>query len=118
MDTASFTLPLTGDVKGKTMAEKEYKSADLYRKMQAYSSAVVYFDSILNNYYDTEYVESSLYWKGECLVKLNRHEEAFEALQQYVSRYPDARFVARAKSQIIKLQAVITETRETNGASP
>jgi len=99
------------------LAEKEFKSAVLYRKMQNYSSALVYFDSVLDNYYDTEFVKPSLYWRGECLLKLERYEESVNAFQTYVDRYPKDRYVARANRHLKKLQAEISEVQETNGTS-
>jgi outer membrane protein assembly factor BamD len=99
------------------LAEKEFKSAVLYRKMRAYASALVYFDSVLENYYDTEYVMPALYWKAVCLSKLKRPQEAFNVFEQYVNRYPETRNAVRAREQLEALQAEMSVTQETNGAS-
>jgi len=99
------------------LAEKEFKSAILYRKMQNYTSALVYFNSVLDNFYDTEFVRPSMYWRGECLFKLKRFEESVDALKSYVDRYPKDRFVSRANRRLKQMQAEIAEVQETNGTS-
>ena len=70
------------------LAQKEYKAGELYRKMHSYGSALVYFDSVLDTYYDTEFAKRALYWKGECLFKLARYSESLNAFSTYVDSYP------------------------------
>jgi outer membrane protein assembly factor BamD len=69
------------------LAKKEYNSADLYRRLAYYESALVYYDEVLNRYYDTIYAEPSLYYKAEILHKLLRYPKAKEAIHQLMDRY-------------------------------
>jgi outer membrane protein assembly factor BamD (BamD/ComL family) len=85
--------------------------------MHNYRSALVYFDSVLENYYDTEYVRPTLYWRAECLFKLERYEESVDAFKAYVDRYPQDRYAARANDRLEEMQAEIAEVQETNGTS-
>ncbi len=41
------------------LAKKEYEVARLYLKLEEYDSAIIYFRSVLNNYYDTEFSDEA-----------------------------------------------------------
>ena len=41
------------------LAKKEYEVARLYLKLEEYESAIIYFRSVLNNYYDTEFSDEA-----------------------------------------------------------
>ncbi len=69
------------------LAKKEYNSAELYRRLAYYESALVYYDEVLNRYYDTAYAESALFYKAEILHKLQRHAQAKETIYQLMDRY-------------------------------
>ncbi|MGH7496198.1 MAG: outer membrane protein assembly factor BamD [bacterium] len=69
------------------LAKKEYNSADLYRRLSYFESALVYYDEVLNRYYDTIYAEPSLYYKAEILSKLLRYSQAKEAIYLLMDRY-------------------------------
>ena len=82
------------------LAKKNFKNGNLYRKLGYYRSAVIYFDELLKNYYDTEFAEEGLYRKGECLLKLQEWEEARGILEEFVQKYPSSRFITLALEQI------------------
>jgi len=86
------------------LAKKEYKSADLYRKMAEYQAAVVYFDGVLNNYYDTPFAEEALFRKGECLMKLKQWQEALKVFEVFLEKYPQSRLTeaTRAHLKLVK----------------
>lgn len=69
------------------LAKKAYSNAELYRNLSYYESAVVYYDEVLNHYYDTAYAEGSLFYKAQVLYKLLRYPAAKEALYQLMDRY-------------------------------
>ena len=37
------------------LAHKDYESGRMYLKLEEYESALIYFRSVLNNYYDTKW---------------------------------------------------------------
>ena len=41
------------------LAEKDYEVGRLYLKLQEYESALIYFRSVLNNYYDTDFADDA-----------------------------------------------------------
>ena len=41
------------------LAEKDYEVGRLYMKLEEYESALIYFRSVLNNYYDTDFADDA-----------------------------------------------------------
>lgn len=82
------------------LARKVYKSGELYYKMKDYESAIIYFDSLLEDYYDTEYAAKALLKKGECLLKLKREEEAMDIFARLQEKYPDSPSAQKARAII------------------
>lgn len=73
------------------LAKKEYGVADLYRRMAYHEAALIYFDEVINRFYDTKYYEPALFYKAEALVKLDRYEEAKGTLSLLFEKYRQER---------------------------
>ncbi len=41
------------------LAKKEYETGRLYLKLEEYDSAIIYFNSVLDSYYDTDYADEA-----------------------------------------------------------
>lgn len=91
------------------LAKKEFDSGNLYRKMGYYDAAIIYFDGVLANYYDTEYAEKASFWKAECLYKLEKFEEAQELFQTFLDRYAQSIFHEKAQKRLDDIQHIIGE---------
>lgn len=97
------------------LAKKEFKSGELYRKFSDYYAALVYFDSVLGSYYDTEWAEPSLYWRAECLYKLQRKREALDTFNELLLKYPKSRFRTRANERRKDIESELAKSQETDG---
>jgi outer membrane protein assembly factor BamD len=86
------------------MARKQLLGGNVYRKMGIYDSAVIYYNILLEKYYDTSPAEPAMYWKGICLLKLKEYEEALTHFIAFVEKYPKSRFTKDAKSKISDIQ--------------
>jgi len=49
---------LVADLRMK-LAQKEYETAKLYVKLEKYDAAIIYFNTVINDYYDTQYFEKA-----------------------------------------------------------
>jgi len=58
------------------LAEREYETAQLYRKLRSPASSLIYYDIVLNEYDDTKFFELAYIGKIEVLVELKRWEQA------------------------------------------
>ena len=82
------------------LAKKEYKNGELYRKMGYYRAAVISFENVLENYYDTKFADDALYWKGECLRRAGRFKEAEKAFSEFLTKYPKDNRVEKVKKKL------------------
>lgn len=102
--------PLAADVSAKLerardkLARKEYNTATLYRRMAFYESALISYEDVLSRYYDTKMAEPALYYKAECLLKLQRPEEAVSSLRLLLEKYPKTGFRSRAAELLEEIE--------------
>ncbi|MDZ7289619.1 MAG: outer membrane protein assembly factor BamD [candidate division KSB1 bacterium] len=82
------------------LARKEFNTGNLYRKMAYYEAAIYSFDEVLNHYYDSRHAEAAFFYKGECLFKLQRWDEAKITLEEFLQKYPQSSFRSQAKAML------------------
>ena len=71
------------------LAKKVYKTGELYRKMGYFRAAVLSFNTVLESYYDTEWADDAMYWKGVCHMKMREWENGETVLTEFLQKYPD-----------------------------
>jgi outer membrane protein assembly factor BamD len=79
------------------LAFKDFKSGILYYNMDDYKAAIVYFDNILENYFDSDYADDALYWKIESLMKRKKYEEAKNEIERFEKKFPSSEFLKNVK---------------------
>ncbi|MFQ5750882.1 MAG: outer membrane protein assembly factor BamD [bacterium] len=100
------------------LAEKDFRNANLYRKLSDYYAALVYFNSVLDGYYDTKFAHSALFWKGECLYKLKRTDEAMEVFEELIEKYPRSKYRAKALKRFKEIKLDLIKTHQADGKIP
>ncbi|GBD07438.1 Outer membrane protein assembly factor BamD [bacterium HR21] len=71
------------------LAQREYSIAQLYTKLHSPQSALIYYDGILQQYADTDFVELAWVGKIRALVELGRWAEAQQAIETYRRLFPN-----------------------------
>jgi outer membrane protein assembly factor BamD len=87
------------------LAKKEFATGELYTKMGYFRAAIISFDVILADYYDTPYADAALFLKGECHLKMGETEPADLAFRTLLVKYPDSQYRSKAESKLKKLKA-------------
>lgn len=87
------------------LAQKNFKNGESYRKRALFRSALVYYDFVLDNYYDTKFAEKSLWEKAECYRELSEAEQAEKFYQLYLEKYPDNVKAEKAKEFLSSIKA-------------
>tara|TARA_Y200000002_G_C22671155_1_gene660091 strand:- start:921 stop:1667 length:747 start_codon:yes stop_codon:yes gene_type:complete len=64
------------------LAEKNIETGKLYIKLKAYDSAIISFNNVINNYYDTKFYSEANLEVLRCLMFLDRKNEAIELLEK------------------------------------
>ena len=85
------------------LGKKYYRNAESYRKLTWYKSAIIYYDFVLDNYYDTEFAEKSLFGKSECFQNLKDIENAIKFYKLYLEKYPKGSKSEKARIQLAKI---------------
>ncbi len=90
------------------LAEKEFKTGDLYRKMSYFRAAIFSFDAVLERHFDTKFADDALYLKGECHKKIGEWDEAEKAFQDLMAKHAESEWVKKAGEKL----AEVREKRE------
>jgi outer membrane protein assembly factor BamD len=112
------TDPLVPDAEAKMaemnnkLAKKEFDSGLIYMKMEYYRSAGIYFDTVLEKYYDTPYAEQAQLKKAEALYYRNRFKEALAEVQKFFAKYPKSSYQKEAAGLQSEIQAKLSQSTE------
>ena len=68
--------------------------------MKDYVAAILYFSSIIDQYYDTEWAPRAAYQLAVCMTRQDKREEAESAFRDFISKYPDHLWRDRAESAL------------------
>lgn len=71
-------------------AEKQWNNAELYRKMLEYQSSLIYYDMVLEKYYDTDFADDALYGKAIVYTELEQYMDAKEQLLLFTEKFPNS----------------------------
>ncbi len=71
------------------LARREYETAVLYVKMRSLRSAIVYYDSVIDSYPDTPFLELAYVGKIRTLVELKNSDDARETIRLYRRNFPN-----------------------------
>jgi len=94
------------------LAEKDFNAGELYRKLDDTHAALVYYNSVLERYYDTRFAHDALYWKGECLYTLKRRDEALQAFHELLAKYPKSKYRERTSERLKDIEAELSKIEE------
>jgi outer membrane protein assembly factor BamD len=94
------------------LAKKKVIAATTYRKMGIFDSAVIYYDIILEEYYDTPQAIEALYYKGECQFKQKKYSDARVTLSAFIEKYPNHRFVQKAKERVEEITEILSSAED------
>ncbi len=80
------------------LALKALKSAELYYNLGNYKSALVYYDSVLDEYFDTNYADDALYGKIQTLIQKKKYEDATNEIERFENKFPTSSLLPKVLS--------------------
>lgn len=92
------------------LAQKVYAAAEQYYKLSYYDAAIVYYNIILDQHYDSRFSPMAQFYLGECYRHMGKTGEALDAYQRVVDKYPDNPLTEKAKQRIPEVQAMAKAT--------
>jgi len=100
------------------LAKKEYKTGELYRKMSLFESAIISFDVVLEQFYDTEYADDALYWKGECHRHMGEWDEAEQTFNDLITNHTQSALVSKAMNKLETVKEKKAEEASNSTGDP
>ncbi|HMS63644.1 MAG TPA: outer membrane protein assembly factor BamD [Ignavibacteria bacterium] len=85
------------DLKDK-LAYKLFMSAELYFNVEQYRSAVVYYNALLDEYFDSQYADDALYGLIQSLIIKKRYEEAKTDIERFEKYFGSSPLLPKVKS--------------------
>lgn len=82
------------------LAHKTYSSGHLYYILRQYDSAIIYYDQLLEQYYDTSWANQTRLERAISLVKMGRTGEAVTQLRDLLDRNPPEDIRNEAESML------------------
>ena len=80
------------------LALKEIKSAELYSTMDDYKAATLYYDNIVNEYFDTEYADDALYGKIRMLILRKKYADARKEIERFETKFAGSNLLVKVKN--------------------
>jgi len=90
------------DLRNK-LALKELKAAELYNTMNDNKAATLYYENIVNEYFDTDYADDALYGKIRVLIERKKYDEAKKEIERFETKFAGSNLLVKVKSLKITL---------------
>jgi outer membrane protein assembly factor BamD len=90
------------------LAEKEWRNAEIYRKMKKLRASLIYYEIVLNNFYDTDFADDAQFGKGLVYMELEEWQNAKNNFMLFKEKFPDNELIVEVEeslSEIDKLKA-------------
>ncbi|MFN3873524.1 MAG: outer membrane protein assembly factor BamD [Ignavibacterium sp.] len=71
------------------LARKEFDTARIYEKLEYTKAALKYYDNVMEIYHDTKFAPLAHYNKINLLLSKNRNQEALDAANSFLAKYPN-----------------------------
>jgi len=69
------------------LALKELKTAEQYMVLGNYKSAIIYYDALLDEYFETDYADDALYGKIQALIVKKQYALAKGEIERFESKF-------------------------------
>ncbi len=91
----------------RKLSEKEFENAEIYRKMKEFSAAIIYYDQVLESFYDTDWADDAQYGKIITLIEAEDADQAHLEVLKFEQQFPKRGLlekVKESKKEITELQ--------------
>ncbi len=99
------------------LAKKNFKSAMVYVHSRVFTSALIYFQIVLDDFPETEFAPLALLEKGKAQYNLNELEDAAQTLNTFIAKYPSHKLIKKAREELKKVEKKLAEVAPVNTAS-
>ena len=86
------------------LAQKHWQNAELYRKMRKYKSSIIYYDIILNSYYDSDFAEYAQYGKAMAYLEMEDLQKAKEEFLIFKDKFPGSQIAGEVEEKLVEIK--------------
>lgn len=79
------------------LARKEFKTGELYEKLNEYEAAVIYFQSVIDKFPETDYADEARLRAARNMLRLHRDQEARRLLESLIRQSTHQELVQKAR---------------------
>ena len=87
------------------LAEKQFRNADSYRKRREFKSSLIYYDIVLDRYYDSEFADDAMYGKAKVYIEQEEYQKARELLLEFKDKFADSELIEKVEKSIQDLKS-------------
>ena len=86
------------------LARKEYDTGRLYSTMEYFRAAVLYYDTVIERYHDTEYAPLAYLGRTEALMERSMLLEARRTVLKFLEQYPQSLHRPEAERMLERIE--------------
>lgn len=80
------------------LAQKTFMSAEVYKKLDDYKAAIIYYDQVLKEYFETDYADDALYEKIVILADRKKYADAREEIERFEEKFSSSPYRSRVNA--------------------
>ncbi len=88
------------------LAHKAYSAAEMYYKLKYWDAAVIYFNLVLDQYYDSAFGAKAQFYLADSYRNLHKWDEAAVEFQRFVQKFPNHELAVKANAHLKAIQAL------------
>jgi len=100
------------------LAKRLFETAGLYMRMEYFRSATIYYDLVIEKYYDTEFAEPAYLGKAHSLISRNKYADAAKVIDKFLEKYPNSERKKDAESLRSEVQDHLRGNSSAAGLRP
>ena len=85
------------DLKDK-LAYKDYSTGIIYMKMEHYRAAALYFQSVYENYIESQWADDAMIGQADALINAKKYDDAKKVLDKFDKLFPKSPLRSKANS--------------------
>ncbi len=98
------------------LALKEFKNAEIYRKMHEYKAALIYYDQVLTDYYDTEWADDAQFGKIRVYLEIPDYTAVKKEIEKFKEQFPNSPLMKKVESYLQKIPGTHNSEQVLSGS--
>lgn len=80
------------------LAKKKFEAAEAYRKMREFKASIIYFDIVIEKFYDSKYADNAILGKMDVYEEIEEYESLKSEYIKFKLQFPQSELLAKVES--------------------